>query len=80
MREDKPVHGHVCEVSFEQYCSIVDDVEFELAVGSSVPSLAVGLRLEISILDSLDIPGVLYCLRCFAPLHTRRKKAAIAAK
>ena len=38
--------------------SLVDDVEVELAVGSSVPSLAVGLRPEMSMLGSLDVPGV----------------------
>ena len=37
--------------------SIADDVEVELALGSSVPSLAVGLRSEMSMLGSLDIPG-----------------------
>ena len=37
--------------------SIADDVEVELALGSSVTSLAVGLRSEMSMLGSLDIPG-----------------------
>ena len=37
--------------------SVADYVEVELAVGGSVPSLAVGLRPEMSILGSLDVPG-----------------------
>ena len=40
--------------------SVADDVEVELAVGGSVPSLAVGLRPEMSILGSLDVPWSAY--------------------
>ena len=38
--------------------SIIDKVEVKLAVDSSVPSLAVGLRPKMSIFGSMDIPGL----------------------
>ena len=60
--------------------SVADYVEVELAVGGSVPSLAVGLRPEMSILGSLDVPGALIPLGVLCSITNTQEESSNCSK